>query len=99
MTACRVKPWDTYSVTFFDEAHLCSNGNDQPDRFMTWNERERRLHRPISECSVEVRVAHATCFGLHHDLTWARGRNIPLPQYEGLAKLLDYSGIHLGWHM
>ena len=90
MTASGVEPRHADAVALFHNGDSRSDSGDQADRFMAGNERKGRLERPIAVSRVEIGVANAARFRLHHDLSNSRCGDVPLAKHKRLSEVLDH---------
>lgn len=73
VTARICNPLDPDSLAYFDRRclRMLRDGNDLPHAFVSSNQRQRRLKRPIAFANVEVGVTHSCAD--HLDETLAGG--------------------------
>src|SRR5271170_7165278 len=64
MAACRVKPRHAYPVTLLHPPHPRSDGNDQADGLMAWDQRKGGLPGPIATRRVKIGVAYSAGLSL-----------------------------------
>ncbi len=64
------------------------------DAFVTWDERQGRLDRPISLGRMQVGVADAGGGDLHQDLAGAGHRHLDFLEAQRLAEGVYHCGFH-----
>ena len=74
--------------------HAGADGRDDACAFVTGNERQRRLHRPVAVRCVEVRVADAARDDLDQDLAGPGCRDRHFLDRERLAERADHGRFH-----
>src|SRR5262245_36087165 len=73
---------------------ISTDGRHDACAFVTGDERQRRLDRPIAVCGMQVGVAAAARKDLDEDLAGGRCRNRDLLDGEWLAKGADHGRLH-----
>jgi len=83
-----------YVLSHLHIGHTRANDDNRSDGFMARNEGKRRLHRPVTMPSMDIRVTDAARLGLDQDLTRSSSRNFPLLKFQRFSELHDHCGFH-----
>lgn len=92
-----VQPGDADPVAFLHSGHSAAHRGDVADAFVTGNERQRRLHRPVALGGMQVGVADAGGFDLHQYLPGAGQRNLDFLDPQRRAVGVHDRGFHGLW--
>ena len=89
-----VQPRDADGVAFLEAGHAGADRRDDARAFVTRNERQLRLHRPIAVRRMEIRVADAARDDLDQHLAGPRCRDRHFLDRERLAEGADHGRFH-----
>ena len=92
-----MQPRDADGIAFFQTLHAGTECGDDAGAFVTRNERQRRLHRPVAVGGVEVGVTDAARHDLDEHLAWRRIGHPDLLDGERVAERSNDGRLH-GFH-
>src|ERR1700733_8337935 len=95
MSAHRVQPGNANPIAFLHDCHARSDGGDDSDSLMAWNEKESWFYGPNAMRGVEIRVAHAARFRLDQDLVDPRRGDRHFAKHQRCPEFLYNCGVHL----
>jgi hypothetical protein len=66
-TTCRIEPWDSDAVAFFNVFYTSPDLSHVADAFVTRDEGWVRLHWPVAGSGMKISMADTTGFYFHND--------------------------------